>query len=366
MYSYLIVHIQSHNNVRSGTTISFDEFDTVSEAFVFLTSQLKLLLAKTDFSNIKRSCIEQINTPNGAQLPPELVEKVNSCGNITVLFEVLAQSCYWSWIDVRLLKVMAAASGLAEAIQLLSNYKKAIFSKKLFDILPNAPSKKVKEEYYTKIVTKLHKQPNEMTVADLIEFQSELETVIMDITKGVCILEHLEKGCIEVHWYIPTSCVDRAYQTARVRCYQFKDFYLLYLKIGHYPVIHDPLTSPDLVSATSPPVNVGKLYNVICEWLCVLIICHIVTVKDFIIHYYDYLSINMDTEVVTQLMVSQQLLSEDIVMAASSDYQKNCLILEQVTMMNVQSLVSFAELLLTIDSQKHIGGHLIQGIQVYY
>ena len=184
---------------------------------MFLTSQLKLLLAKTDFSNIKRSCIEQISTPSGAQLPPKLVAKVKSCEKVEMLFEVLAESAYWSWIDVRLLKVMAAASGLVEAIQLLSNYKKTIFSKQLFDILPNAPSKTVKEKYYTKIVTKLNKNPNDMTVADLIEFQAQLETVIMDITKGVCILEHLEEGCIEIHWYIPTSCVEKAYHTARIK-----------------------------------------------------------------------------------------------------------------------------------------------------
>ena len=87
----------------------------------------------------------------------------------------------------------------------------------------------------------------------------------------------------------------------------------------------------------------------------------IATVKDFINHYYDYLSVNMNAEIVTQLMVSQQLLSEDIVMAASSDYQKNCLILQQVTQMNVQSLVSFSESLLTNDIQKHIGTVLIDG-----
>ena len=69
----------------------------------------------------------------------------------------------------------------------------------------------------------------------------------------------------------------------------------------------------------------------------------------------------MDAKVVTQLMVSQQLLSEDIVMAASSDYQKNCLILEQIRLMNVQSLVSFGELLQSTNSQKHIGTILMQG-----
>ena len=356
---------KDQSNANSTIAISFEEFDTVSEAFVFLTSQLKLLLAKTDFSNVKRSCIEQINTPSGAQLSPKLVTKIKSCDNITTLFDVLADSAYWSWVDVRLLKVMAAASGLVEAIKLLANYRKAIFSKKLFDLLPNAPSKEVKEKYYTKIVTKLNKNPKEMTVADLLEFQSQLEVVLLDIKKGFCILEHLEKGCIEVHWYIPTSCVDEAYQTARVRCYQFNDLHLQYLKIGHYPVIHDPLTSADVVvSAPSPPVNVGKLCNIILL-ACVLLFCHIATVKDFIDHYYDYLSVNMDAKVVTKLMVSQELLSEDIVVAASNDYHKNCLILQQVRLMNVQSLVSFSKLLLTNDSQKHIGTMLIDGKYVY-
>ena len=58
--------------------MSIAAFDDVGQAFVFLTSQLKLLLAKTDFSNIKRSCIEQIKTPCGAQLSAELVKSIKS------------------------------------------------------------------------------------------------------------------------------------------------------------------------------------------------------------------------------------------------------------------------------------------------
>ena len=83
--------------------------------------------------------------------------------------------------------------------------------------------------------------------------------------------------------------------------------------------------------------------------------------KDFIGFYYDYLSFNMDAEVVTQLMLSQQLLSGDVVLAASSDYQKNCLILEKVRAMSLQTLQSFVELLLTNDSLKHIGIMLTDG-----
>ena len=344
----------------SPTEVHFNQFKSVTAAFVALTSKLTRLLRKADFHIIRRSCIEQINTPNGAQLLPAEVSAINASKDIDELLNVLAISAYWSWIDVRILEAMVVASDNTVALNIIEKYKNTIFKKNLKEILPDAPGKEVKEAYYTKIISKVNKDPNDITVADLLKFRLQLETVIMDIKNGVCILEHLEKGCIEIYWYIPTSCVDGAYQTARVRCHLFKTLHLQYLKIGHYPVIHDPLVLSDVVTAPSPPVNVGKLCNIILL-SCVLLFCHIATVKDFISHYYDYLSVNMDAEIVTQLMVSQQLLSEDIAMAASSDYQKNCIILQQMTMMNVQSLVSIGELLLMIDSQKHIGTMISDG-----
>ena len=243
--------------------VNFNQFKSVTTAFVTLTSKLTRLLRKADFHIIRRSCIEQINTPNGAQLLPEDVSAIKTCKNIDELLDVLAISAYWSWIDVRLLEAMVTASDNMNGINLIEKYKNVIFNKKLKEVLPDAPRKEIKEAYYTKIVSKVDKDPNDITVADLLKFQSQLETVIKDIKKGMCILEHLEKGCIEVHWYIPTNCVDKAYQTAKDRRNEFKDLHLLYLKIGHYPVIHDPLASLHVASVSSPPVIVGKLCNVI-------------------------------------------------------------------------------------------------------
>ena len=337
----------------------FDSYDDVGKAFIALQTKMKALFEKASCGDLRRACVAQMNNPGGAKLSPNLVEKITATQSIDDLFDILVRSPYWSWIDIRMLEAMVIASDDPQAAKLLGNYKAVVFSKKMIELLHNMFSKEVEEDY-TKIVTKVKEDPEEMTVGGLLNLQSKLEVEIMDIKKGISVLEHWEKGCIEIHWYIPTNCVDKAYQTARVKCYQFKDLHLQYLKIGHYPAIHDPLASPDLVSAPSPPVNVGKLCNII-YLACVLLFCHIATVKDFINHYYDYLSVNMDAEVVTPLMVSKQLLSEDIVMAASSDYQKNYLILEQVTLMNVQSLVSFAEMLKLSDSQIHIGKCLSDG-----
>ena len=72
----------------------------------------------------------------------------------------------------------------------------------------------------------------------------------------------------------------------------------------------------------------------------------------------------MDAEVVMQLMMSQQLLSEDVVMAAQSSYHKSCLILQQVRLMDPKTLLSFCELLKTSQSQSNIGEMLTNGKEI--
>ena len=173
----------------------FSEFDTISEAFTFLTSTLYQLLQNKDFYGIRRSCIEQINSPNGVQLSPVHVAAIIKTKNLTQLFEILTTTPYWSWIDVRLIRTMAYASGNFAAINFIKSYCEVVYSKKLIDILPNAPSKKVKEAYYNKVALFLNKDPNDMTVtvAYLVEYRSQLEPVITDILNGECMLEHLDQ-----------------------------------------------------------------------------------------------------------------------------------------------------------------------------
>ena len=236
----------------------FEEYDHVGNAFIVLQTNMRALLKKADCVDLRRACIAQMRNPGGAELSQELVKEISKTQNTDSLFDVLVLSPYWSWIDIRILEVMVVASKNSRALQLLKNYKAGIFSKRLIDLLPNVPSREIKEKYYAKVIAKIEKDHTEITVADLLEFQTQLEEVIMDIQRGICILEHLEKGCVEVHWYIPTNCVDRGYQNAKLKCYQFNNLHLQYLKIGQYPVIHNPLVSLDIVEqAPSPPVNIG-------------------------------------------------------------------------------------------------------------
>jgi len=237
----------------------FAEFDDVGDAFISLQTNLSYMLMKPHFPSLRRACIAQQKTPGGVKLPRLLKTEIRCAQNIDMLLDALVDSPYWSWIDVRLMQAIVRASNIPQAMQILKNYKNAVFSRKLIDLLPNIPSKDIKEKYYDKIVMKLEKDASNMTVADLLESQTELETVIMDIGRGTCILDNIRPGCVEVHWYIPTHCVDNAYQSASSRCHMFNEIHLLWLQIAHYPEIYDPLTPSDVVMTTpSPPDRAGN------------------------------------------------------------------------------------------------------------
>jgi len=217
------------------------------------------MLKTANLDLMKIAVVSQQKTPIGAQLPKEIETKVCQAQSLEMLFQILGCSDYWSWIDIRILHTIVIASENAKALMQLENYKKSIFSRKLINILHSVPSKQIKHKYFTKLGAKLNKNANKILVSDLLEIQSQLEMVIMNIAVGSCILSHIKKGCIEVYWFIPTHCVDSAYQSASTRCHMFNEVHVLWLEIHSYPVIHNPLSLSPIITLR-PPDCAGKLF----------------------------------------------------------------------------------------------------------
>lgn len=224
----------------SNDEVDFHNYDSISAAFTALVSNVTDLLVKQgDFSKISLSCVAQIQTPTGAKLPPDVVEKINSCTNFDELFKSLAGTPYLSWIDIRLLETMVTASDIQSAKRLIYNYKNVIYNKKLLDVLPNMLNESVRNEYYTKLTIKLKIKSDDITVAVLIKYRKDLEEVIMDITNGILILDNIKEGCIEIQCYIPSNCAEVVYKNARKNCNEFHRFHLVHLEIHmkDYPII---------------------------------------------------------------------------------------------------------------------------------
>ena len=201
---------------------------------------------------MRRAILQQRRTPGGVQFPDDLHQSIKAAKELDTLLDVLADSDYWSWVDLRLLDALIVSSGIQEAKLLIQKYKDAIFPKKLSEILDKLPlpqQKEHKEAYTTRVGTKIQKEPDDVTVGDLSYYYNILETVIMDINNGSCVLEHLDNGCLEIHWLIPTHCRFHAYKSALNNRHKFCDIDLQYLQIEPYPPIYDPFTiQPTMLS----------------------------------------------------------------------------------------------------------------------
>ena len=179
-------------------------------------------------------------------------KRVQEAGDLNALLDTLADSPYWSWIDLRLLNAIVVASDSRASKDLVTSYKKHVFSKKLSEVIPSIPSKEVGDENYTKIVSKFGKDLEEITIFDLLERKYELETNIMDLKSGTCALAHIAKGCIEIHWYIPTDYIDHVYRAASLKRQTFRTLHLLFLQIGVYKKIYSA-SILDSSATTEPP-----------------------------------------------------------------------------------------------------------------
>jgi len=86
--------------------------------------------------------------------------------------------------------------------------------------------------------------------------------------------------------------------------------------------------------------------------------------KQIVDHFYHKLSCEMDADVIVQEMSTKQLLSDDdmyTISIAMNKYQKNCLVLDRVRLMNMTSLMSFCFVMQGIDHLRHIGTTLLNG-----
>ena len=88
------------------------------------------------------------------------------------------------------------------------------------------------------------------------------------------------------------------------------------------------------------------------------------TSKEIIDNLSHYLITGMTSDLIIQHMSSQQLLNDQevhTIMSAASSYQKNCLLLEKIRLMDAKSLVSFCDILQIFECQKDIANVLLNG-----
>ena len=171
--------------------INFEEIENVSSAFSTLFSIFqKVISALNDdeFQIIKNACMAQANE--------SLCSLLHSASNSHCLFRVLAENkLYCNWIRINFLEIIAYAHVNQHLVNLIKNYKKAIFSKPLHKLWSSLPHYSVRDKYYTELkATFDDKDPDNMTVEELMKSKPQLaKEIAMLITMADLPNDNLQK-----------------------------------------------------------------------------------------------------------------------------------------------------------------------------
>ena len=169
-------------------------------------------MATKNFKKLRRACYQEISAPTST-LPKSLVQELKPTKSVDDMLDVLALSPYWNWFDTRLLQAVVSASGSPEAEAMLEQFKQIHYVHKVSEVLPCVIVRPIKDSVY--FIEKFNKDPEELTLLDLLKHKQILEYEIMDVGENRIALSCIRTGCIEITWQIPLDLVYQAYTSMK-------------------------------------------------------------------------------------------------------------------------------------------------------
>ena len=197
---------------QSKALVKFSKNWDIEAAYNNMTSAVETVLTAGDFPQLRRACIHKIKSLK-SNLPHKLIPQILRTSCMNELLDMLAQSEYWNWFDTRLLEALTYASGSPEAIELLEYFKRTFYPRKISEFIPYQLVKPFKE--FISLKDKFDKDPNEVTVYELLEHRYKIEYKVLDIDEGELLLSCIKTGCVELTWQIPQELVYRAYTSMK-------------------------------------------------------------------------------------------------------------------------------------------------------
>ena len=125
---------------QSKALVKFSKNWDIEAAYNHMTSAVETVLTAGDFPQLRRACIHKIKNLK-SNLPHKLIPQILQTSSMNELLDMLAQSEYWNWFDTRLLEALTYASGSPEAIELLEDFKRTFYPRKISEFIPLPVSK---------------------------------------------------------------------------------------------------------------------------------------------------------------------------------------------------------------------------------
>ena len=234
--------------------------DDVETSFVYMISRLEELWSDVEFSKLKNTC------KRDRRLSEELRINLQFTTNLEQLFDLLSNSQFCSWLEIRILKCMAKVADIPEATSMLNIFEECVHGRKCSEVGMHFKEKYINPDHLTLVVTKLNKKAEDMIVSDLIKYCYKQESLLR-LPPDSIIPVGGNTGCLEIHMVIPYYCQSYAYEVAKSCFYKLRPFNVRYLQIGNFPKVYTTdltkATEAKLFSAEISSQNNCKIINVI-------------------------------------------------------------------------------------------------------
>ena len=189
------------------------------------------------FSKIRRGCMQHIRSPGIGQFSAEFTGAISKSVDLDELLDILAESNYWNWIDLRIMEAMVMFSDNSAAESTLKSYKEYVSAITLEKALPEIP---IYVDEYSKYVTIEEKfspsSVKDLTIGQILSHRYIFSYEVLDINPNVPKLCSIKTGCLQLLWSIPRECALHAYKSAFVNIGKIES--ILYIKIEYFPTIY--------------------------------------------------------------------------------------------------------------------------------
>ena len=205
--------------------------DDVETSFVYMLSRLEELWSNVEFSKLKNAC------KRDGRLSDELKNDLRSTTTLEEIFDLLSDSQFCTWLEIRILKCMAKVAGIPEATSMLNIFEECVHSRKCSEVRVYFKKKYVNPDHLTLVVSKLNKNAENIIVADLIKYCYKQES-ILQLSPGSITPVNSNTGCLEVYMVIPCYCYMYAYEVIKSCFFKLRPLNIQYLQIGTFPKVY--------------------------------------------------------------------------------------------------------------------------------
>ena len=195
--------------------VDFSKDESIANAFTKLSAAVTDIIQHTNFDRLQRACIERARTPEMLHKSSEIIQNINKTNSFQRLCSMLANTTYWSFLDIRMMETMATASMIPAAQETIENFKKTFFSMTLKEAAPYFPVIQVKPNH-TELYEELDRDPSKMTIGELHKHRFYLETEILKTGPDTFTICRIVIGSVMIIWQVHVNHVYQAYSMLKL------------------------------------------------------------------------------------------------------------------------------------------------------